>query len=143
MFYKIKAAILKRYIVSFCDDVRAEYSQLNGSRRPEVTLHKQEGRTAQPIPGADLADKAPDGQTIVSGYYENGKIEIFGVARDSLAYLKQTARHETIHFLLDAAGLDYRDTDDLFILLAIKYDARPAADLSDDFYIKISKGRNF
>lgn len=142
MFYKLKAAILKRYIFNFCDEVRAEYKQLNGSQRPEVVLYKEEARTAQPIPGADIADKAPDGKTIVSGYYENGKIEIFGVDRDNLAYLKQTARHETIHFLLDAAGLDYKDTDSLFLLMAIKYDARPAADLSDDFYNKLSSGRN-
>lgn len=136
MFYKVKAAILKRYIYSFCDTVRAEHKQLTPGKYPAVAFYRAAAYTddlPEHIAAADV-DKAPNGKPLISGYYAAGKIEIYGLDLDKLKYLKQTARHETLHYLLDADGLDYKDTDDLFILLAIKYDARPNAELSDELY---------
>lgn len=67
-----------------------------------------------------------DGQ-IIEGYYNNktNDIELFGVTRISAESLKENIRHECLHYLLHKAGLPYTDNDNLFLLLALSYNAKP------------------
>lgn len=69
-----------------------------------------------------------DGWTDETGHF----IEIYGSTRQSPAGLRRTIRHEMLHAILKQNGLPSGDSDDLFLVLTIHYNANPWGILTDD-----------
>ena len=63
----------------------------------------------------------------INGFYscKDKVIEIYAINERTTEELKETARHECLHFILHDAGLSFDDEDTTFLMLAIKYNAFP------------------
>lgn len=126
MLYKQRCRKLKKYAREFCDTVRQDFSKMPLTKDyPAIIFYRQQFCAAAEIPGAEIADKTGDGLPVVDGYYCGGVVEVYGVTKENPDELRRTVRHECLHFLLDKSGLPSKDDDDIFLLLAIKYNARP------------------
>lgn len=109
-----KAKYLNRYAQSFCDKVRMDFSKYKLTKNnPHVICYKEKGIS-------------PDG-IIIDGEYADGKIYIYDCFGQVPLELKRTIKHEALHFILNQSGLPDKDDDDIFLLFAIKYNARPYA----------------
>ena len=126
MLYKKRCRKIKKYIREFCDTVRRDFPQIPiTGNSPVVKLYRHCVCVPTDTQGLEFAEKTAEGRPIINGQYYNGIIEIYGITERKPAELRETARHECIHFLLDKSGLPYKDSDDLFTLLAIAYNAQP------------------
>lgn len=130
MKYRKRTQKLKRYARAFCDQIRKDYPridralQLKGIKRPVVRCYRFGVSTKGTFKNAVYT---AEGHMLINGYYNetNKEIEIFHVTKEKPEELRCTVRHECIHFILESCGLPFRDWDDLFLVLALKYDARP------------------
>lgn len=116
---------LKKYAVAFCEQVRSDFPSLPlTSKRPIVCCFPYKCFTNATFGGLEETE---DGKCIIDGYYNDkeGIIEIYDIFYEDKEALKKTIRHECLHFLLHQSGLDYKDTDKVFLLFAINYNARP------------------
>ena len=124
MLYKKRCLKLKKYADQFCDTVGRDFPRLKAGNYPTVNCFRHPGT----VPGNDarvkMAERTPDGRALIGGHYNNGIIDIYGIT-GNLEELKTTVRHECLHWLLDNKGYPYDDSDAIFLLLAILYDANP------------------
>lgn len=132
-----KLSILKKYAAKFCDKVRSEMPALNlTEKKPHILLYKKEVITEcdSMKKYIEYANDINSEYATVSGFYsmKDGCIELYGTDRYELKEIKQTLRHECIHFLLHQSGYPYNDEDFIFLLLACQYDARPYSLLNVD-----------
>lgn len=114
MLTRKRSQKLKNYAKEFCLKVKNDFNgKINFKEYPRLFFFKYPG-------------------TLENGFTFNGyfnppnKIEIYGLFSESMETLKRITRHECLHFLLWQNDLPYQDKNIPFILLAIKYDARPA-----------------
>ena len=133
----------KRYAKEFCDYVRedliAKYPRMKyfiTLQNPIVKCFVSKACTdidnfPQGVPPD--AELAPNGKPIIDGEYvaEESAIYIYDVFECDPEELRRTIRHECIHFLLNQSGFPWNDTDEMFLCLAIAYDARPYGLLYD------------
>ena len=126
MLYKKRCRKLKKYAREFCDTVRRDFSRLPLTKDyPAIIFYRQLTCAPAETPGLEIAERTGDGRPIIDGYYSGGVVEVYGVTKREPAELREIMRHECLHFLLEKSGLPYKDDDDIFLLLAIKYSARP------------------
>lgn len=126
MIYEKRRQKLKKYAYSFCDTIRQELPKLQITKEhPTILFYRRPYSVFSDIPGSGIAEKTENGGTLIDGFYCDGRIEIYNTARERPEELRRTIRHECLHFLLDRSGHPWKDADNLFILLALEYDARP------------------
>lgn len=119
-----------KYARTFCDRVRNDFEILQRMqvRYPKMKFYTKKGLTKDI--DFSYCDPFKKGDyTEISGFYDTEKdcIEIYNFTREKPEELKKTIRHECLHFILASCGLPYSDNDELFITLAIIYNARPYA----------------
>lgn len=132
MLYKKRRQNLKKYAREFINMVRQDFPKIPiTSDTPTLKFYRFSVCVPASTPGLEYAEKTAEGKPIINGQYYNGIIEIYGITERKPAELRETVRHECIHFLLDKSGLPYKDTDELFMLLAIFYNAQPAGILEN------------
>ncbi len=126
MLYKKRCLKLKKYADQFCDTVRRDFPQLKTATAnyPTVNCFRHPGTVPGNDARAKMAERTPDGRALIGGHYNNGIIDIYGIT-GNLEELKTTVRHECIHWLLDNKGYPYDDSEPLFLLFAIRYNANP------------------
>ena len=128
MLYKKRCRKIERYARRFCDKVRSDFTAAGGhltADYPRIRVHRRFGVVPAEIKGLEAAEKTISGDSIINGLYFNGHIELFGITKSKPEILKRTIRHECLHFLLEKSGLPCKDGDDIFIALAILYNANP------------------
>ncbi|MDF2906044.1 MAG: hypothetical protein K0R34_1365 [Herbinix sp.] len=69
---------------------------------------------------------------ITTGNYAKNCIRIYGLDERDLDDLKQTVRHELIHYILDLLKLNNNDDSAIFWILAEHYDAHPYKELKKE-----------
>lgn len=132
MIYEKRCKKLRKYAREFCDTVNRDFKRLAvPGCYPGIKFYRGFLIFSKEAIGAEIAETTEAGEPLAAGRYYNGCIEIFGITRVSMEELKSVVRHECLHYLLDRKGLPYKDKDNLFILLAIKYNARPTGILAD------------
>lgn len=117
------------YARTFCDRVRNDFELLQRmqARYPKMKFYTEKG-LAKDIDFSYCNPFKKGDYTEISGFFcdtEKDCIEIYNFTREKPEYLKKTIRHECLHFILANCGLPYSDDEELFILLAIKYNANP------------------
>ena len=123
---------LKRYSKQFCDQVRQDFptlKQLAKTSYPIVKCFILHGKaeTEKSYLTEEHFTLLQDGTAEINGFfqYESKTIEVYAITERSAEELKETIRHECLHFLLYDAGLPFDDEDDIFLFLSIKYNALP------------------
>lgn len=129
MITKKRTQKLKRYALQFCEQVRADFPQIPlTSKNPTVKCFRAIGCTSDAVQLLQgIAEQRDNGDFIIDGFHDQqgGVIDIFNIIKETPAELKRTVRHECIHFLLYESGLPCEDDANIFIALALNYDARP------------------
>lgn len=127
MITKKRTQKLKKYGLDFCNKVRADFPQIPFTEKnPQIKCFKEMCITSDnKLQG--IAEQTKTGHYLIDGQHieKRGEIHIFNIIKEKPAELKTTVRHECLHFLLYEAGLPYDDEADLFLALAIYYNARP------------------
>lgn len=148
---------LKLYAKNFCNQVFYEYGEklklTNG--RPNIKFYtckccvEKKDINLEFINDVENKGILDFNKTKDNEYYfldglfrhKEKKIEIYNIFKEKPAKLRQTIRHECLHFLLYESGHPYEDDSPLFILLALKYNADPyALYMYLDSYLETLKG---
>lgn len=114
---------LTRYIELFCDRVRKDLQKpYITTKTPKVKCYAEMG-VSDDAP-TNIGERTDDGRRLIDAEYvkETGEIIFYNCLTPD-PYIKNRARHEALHFILGESGLPYADNDDIFLLLAIRYDA--------------------
>ena len=125
--YENRKKNLTQYYNTFYQRLKRDYPKTIGNK-PTIIFHSYvlllDEKAALELEG--IGDKK-EHSYLVDGIFEDKKnqIHIFGVARYDIGLLKQTIRHETLHGFLFNTGKEWGDESTLFLLLAIKYNAKP------------------
>lgn len=130
MLTRKRAKKLRKYAKDFCDAVKSDFPELSlTAKKPLLRLYRRTGYASIAIKDelSPLFEKAKGGQYVIYGNYdeEKGVIGLFNILKEKPDELKRTIRHECLHFLLKESGLPYEDSDKLFLIMAIMYDASP------------------
>ena len=121
---------IKKYSKQFCDQVRQDFPQLmtlSKTKYPTIKCFTLWGRGEKKDYLKEDVNNL-DGETMkINGFYncKNKTVEIYAINKRTSEELKETTRHECLHFILHDAGLSFNDENDVFLLLAIKYNAFP------------------
>lgn len=111
---RLRKKTAKKYAVKFLEEVQADFPSLTVKKPPRIIFHKAQ---------AYLEDgEGPiDGRTERTG----GKIFVYSWKEQRQKDLHTTLRHEMVHAILIQNGRPAKDTDTLFMLMALKYNAAP------------------
>lgn len=131
--YHKNRRILEKYAKDFCDSVRSnkelpfELTDLLTIEYPKMHFYSLEGIIKKHENNNYLENISEElnGNYIIEGLYDDGQIEIYGLLKYDLEKLKENVRHECLHFLLDKSGLPYDDTNEIFLILAMYFNATP------------------
>lgn len=130
MIRRIKEQVLKMYAKRFCRTVKREQSRfITTSKNPTIKFYTQKCFASI----NDFEDyntnilEVDNEKVLIDGFFceADSTIEIYNVLSEKTAALKRTIRHECLHFLLRESGQQWSDTDKLFIILSVAYDANP------------------
>lgn len=127
MLFRKRSQKLKRYAIRFCDQVRNDFPRkLWTTDNPVIKFYRLPGAANSKLLFG-IGERNNKGLFIIEGFYndERKEVEIYNTTKEKTDNLRRTIRHECIHFLLNKSGLPYKDSDDLFLLLAFMYDAKP------------------
>lgn len=123
---------LKKYALDFCDMVFNDHFKNRlipfNNRIPKIIFYQEMGAIpSEKFPEGirNVSVETPERLTEIAGEYYNNTVYIYGFSKRSLEEVKETIRHECLHFLLMGNGLPGKDEDELFLLLATEYDATP------------------
>lgn len=105
---------IKRYAKEFCKQVYRDYGNLGiVDATPVIKCYRGIYETYD---GTQI-----DGALI----HSTGIVEIYNITKERPEALKQTVRHECLHFLLRKSNLPFEDDTEIFCILALNYNAFP------------------
>lgn len=119
-------AELENYILEFAKMLKSEWNCFRDVSLNSVPIH---------ITGEDAHDDDGEyGNITTGGTYKPycGLITLNNVRKELEEEDKRNARHETIHFLIDRAGLPCYDNYFAFWFFATIYDAHPYMEMDED-----------
>ena len=128
MLEKTRKKFIKQYAAAFLEELKTDIPHFRkaGIKLPPIKLYRYFRRNRE------------TGELIAGCYSDAAIVEIYGYTRQFPEELRQIVKHEILHAVLRQLNLPYKDDDDIFLLLAIRYNANPYKLLD---YIEQTEGR--
>ena len=120
--------MIKRYARQFCDQVRADFPILSlTDKNPKIKCFTLPGGTDAPTDAMEGITYTENGIYYLDGFFDHDRniVEIYSITTTPPEELRETVRHECLHYLLFNSGHPHRDSDKLFLFLAANYKAAP------------------